>query len=137
MLVVDIAAVHNLEGVVQELNGAFLRLLLVALPLCLAGLKQLCRLRVLRHEHIAHMARKSHYQVAAIEALRQHTVEEQHNVGHLVLKGEVYDVEIIVNVEDVQVFEYLLVGDVPLTEARRLVEDGQGITHTSIGLLGN
>ena len=75
--------------------------------------------------------------VAAVESLVQDAVEHHHHLAYLVLYGEVYQLEVVVAVEHVQVFYYLLVGDVALAEACRLVEDGEGIAHTAVCFLGD
>ena len=45
--------------------------------------------------------------------------------------------EVVVRIQYVQVLYDFLVGDVSLREARRLVEDGKGVAHTAVGLLGD
>ena len=75
--------------------------------------------------------------VSAVESLAQDIVEQQQHLAHLVLQGEVHELEVVVAVEHVQVFYHLLVGDVALAEAGSLVEDGEGISHTSVCLLGD
>ncbi len=52
--VVDVALVDDLQTLVQERRRAFLRLLLIALPLPLAHLEQAQRLGVACHHHVAH-----------------------------------------------------------------------------------
>ena len=72
-----------------------------------------------------------------VESFVNDIVEQHHDVTHLVLHTQVDDLEIVLGVEHVQVFNHFLVGDVTLTERGRLVEDGEGIAHTTVGLLGN
>jgi len=94
-------------------------------------------LRILRHHHVAHVRCQASDEVSTVESLGDNTVEQEHDVAHLVFQGEVYDTEIVLGVEHVKVFEHLLQGDVALTIARHLVEDRQGIAHASVCFLGN
>ena len=82
------------------------------------------------------MGGKSVDKSACVEALGEHLVEQHHDVGGLVLERLVDDLEVVFAVEDIEVFEHLLVGDVALAEARRLVKDRQRVAHTAVGLLG-
>ena len=75
--------------------------------------------------------------VSTIKAFVQYSVKDQHDFTHLILQGEVYDAEIIVTVQNVEVFYHLLIGNVSLTETGSLVEDGEGVSHTSISLFCN
>ena len=74
--------------------------------------------------------------VAAIETAAQNAVERNHHLCHLVLQSQVYQTEIVVAVEHVQVLDNLLVSDVAHAEAGSLVEDGESIAHTSVSLFG-
>ena len=55
----------------------------------------------------------------------------------MVGQGQVDDAEVVVGIEHVEVFEHLLIGDVPLAEARHLVENGEGVAHAPVGFLGD
>ena len=120
---------------VEEAGRTLLRLLPILLALAVANLQERQGLRVLGHEHVADVAGQSDDEVAPVEALRQHPVEEQHDVGHLVVQGQADGLEVVVGIEDVEVFDGLLEGDVALRETRHLVEDGERVAHTAIGLL--
>ena len=82
------------------------------------------------------MLGKPLYHVAAIETAAQNAVECYHHLGYLVLQSQVYQTEIVVAVEHVQVLDHLLVSDVAHAEAGSLVEDREGIAHTSVSLFG-
>ena len=74
---------------------------------------------------------------SAVEALVDDIVQQHHYVAHLIYYGEIDDLEVVLGVEHVQVFDHFLVGDVALTERGGLVEDGEGVAHTAVGFLGD
>ena len=82
------------------------------------------------------MARQSADDVATVEASGDDVVEQHHHFSSLVLHTQVYDAEIIVRVEYVEVFNHLGVSDVALTEARCLVEHREGVSHSAVSLFG-
>ena len=106
---------------VEEAGRALLRLLPILLALAVADLQERQGLRILGHEHVADVAGQSDDEVAPVEALRQHPVEEQHDVGHLVIQGQEDGLEVVVGIEDVEVFDRFLEGDIALRETRHLV----------------
>ena len=65
---------------------------------------------------------QSAYEQSAVEAAAQDVVQPHHQVAHLVLQGQVEHTEVVVGIEHVEVFDYLLVGNVALREACHLVE---------------
>ena len=134
--IVDIALVHDLERLIEERRGAFLSLCLETLALRLADLQEGDGLRVFRHHHIAHVAGQSVNQMTAIEALGQNLVKQNHDVGSLVLDSEVDDSEIVLSIKHIEVFNDFLIRDVALGERCHLVEDGQRVAHTAVGLFG-
>ena len=82
------------------------------------------------------MACQARNEVGSIKAFCQHAIQEQHHLRHLVFQCVVYDIEIVVGIEHVEIFDNLLIGDIALTEACCLVEDGESIAHTSVCLFG-
>ena len=72
---------------------------------------------------------------STIEAALQDLVVEQQTLGNLLLEHHIHETEIIVIVEDVQVLDDALVGDVATREADDLIEDGEGVAHAAVGLL--
>ena len=74
---------------------------------------------------------------SSIKSFIDDLVEQHHDVCHLVLNSQVDDFKVVLCVQHVQVFNDLLIGDIPLTERYRLVEDTQRIAHTAICLLSN
>ena len=76
-------------------------------------------------------------QQSSVESLVDDLVKQHHDVAHLVIHGEVDDLEVILRVQHVQVLYHFLVRDIPLTERDCLVEDAQGVTHTAVRLLRN
>ena len=75
--------------------------------------------------------------ISTIKAFAQYSVKNQHHLAHLVFQGKIYDSEIVVTIQNVEVFYHLLVGDVALAEAGSLVEDGESVSHTSVSLFCN
>ena len=122
LLVLHVAAIHQLQCLVEEAHGASLSLLLVALALLVAHLEQRQRGLVFCHQHVARVQCQSAYEQSAIEAAAQDVVQPHHQVAHLVLQGQVEHTEVVVGIEHVEVFDYLLVGNVALREACHLVE---------------
>ena len=84
LAVFHIAAVHNLQRLVEELCGALCRLFLIALALLLAGFEQRKCLWVFRHQHVAHVRSQAVHEVACIEPLVDDVVQEHHYFGYLV-----------------------------------------------------
>ena len=76
-------------------------------------------------------------ELTAVEAASDDLVEQYHNLRHLVGQRQLDNVEVVVGIEHVKVFDDLLIGDVALTERHSLIEDGQCIAHTTIGFFGN
>ena len=75
--------------------------------------------------------------MAAVESLVEYIIQEHHDFTHLVFQSKADDIEVIVCIQHIQVFYHLLVGDVSLRETRCLIEDGEGIAHTTVGLFGD
>ena len=69
LAVVDVALVHQLEGLIEESCVALLGLLLIALALLVAHLEQGECLRVLGHHDVAHVLGKALDEQSAIETL--------------------------------------------------------------------
>ena len=135
--IVDVALVHDFQRLIEELRSALLGLCLETLPLRLADFKKGNGLRVTSHHHIAHVRSKAIDKMTTIKTVGQDLVEQKHDVGSLVFKGEVDDSEIVFGIEHIEVFYDLLIGDVSLAEGSHLVKNGQCIAHTSVGLFGN
>ena len=76
-------------------------------------------------------------EVSAVKSLVDDVVEQHHDVCHLVVKAQVDDVEIVVGIQHVEVFNHLIICDVALAEAGSLVKHRQGISHAAVGLFGN
>ena len=135
LAVAQVALVHQFQCLIKEAGGTFLGLFLVFISLSLADFKQRKSLFVLGHQHVAYMLCQSVDEMSAVETLRDDIVEQYHDVADLVFNGEVDDIKIVLRIEYVQILNHLLVGDVPLTERGSLVEDGEGIAHTTVGFL--
>ena len=72
---------------------------------------------------------------SAIEPLVDNRVEQYHDVAHIINNREVDDLEVVLGIEHVEVLNHFVVGDIALTERSGLVEDGERIAHTAVGLL--
>ena len=83
------------------------------------------------------MRTQSGDEMIPVESFFQYIVEEKHAFRYLVFQETVCQPEIIFIIQYVQVVDDTLVSDVSVCEAHHLVEDGQSITHTSVGLLGD
>ena len=134
--VAQVALIEYLQRLIQELWLTPFCLLGVSLASLVACLDELGGLWVGSHKHVSHVGSEPVYHLSSVKAFCQEFVNYHHDVAHLVFEGEVDDVEIVFGIEHVEVFQYLLVGYVALTETCRLVEDGEGIAHTSVSLLG-
>ena len=74
---------------------------------------------------------------SSVEALADNVVQQNHDVSHLVVNAQVDNLEVILGIEHVQVFDNFLIGNISLTERRSLVEDTQGIAHSTIRFFSN
>ena len=110
-------------------------LLLITLAQLVAGLEERKCCRVFRHHHIANMLGQTADEQSTVEALVDDIVDQHHDVGHLVMQAEVDELEVVFGIQHIEVFDDLLVSDIPLTEGGGLVEDAQGIAHSAIGFL--
>ena len=59
------------------------------------------------------------------------------HLAHLVFQCNIYVLDIVVTIQNVEVFYHLLVGDVALAEAGSLVEDGESVSGGSGGRCGD
>ncbi len=137
LLVAEVTLVQQLQRSIEELRRALPRLLHIARLLVGRHLEELHRLRVFGHHHVAYVARQALAEVAAVEPFGNDAVEQEHYLRGVVLEREVHDTEIVVGIEHVKIFNHMLVGDISLAVASRLVEDGQGVAHAAVGFLGN
>ena len=81
------------------------------------------------------MRSKSIDEVTTIKSFVDNIIQKNHNVAYLILKSKIDDVEIIVFIKHIEVFYYLLVGDIALRETCSLIKDRESITHTTICFL--
>ena len=135
--VVEVAGVGQLDGAVEEGDGATPGLLAVAVADGGAHLQQGQGGGVAADQKVAEVLGKAGDEVVAVEALVQHLVEKQEGVARLPGQQLVRQAEVVFIVQDVEVLYHALVGDAPAGEADHLVEDGQGVAHPAVGLEGN
>ena len=75
--------------------------------------------------------------MTGIESFIQHIIQEQQSIADLVCQKMICQSEIIFVVQYIQVLDYALIADVSAGKADHLVEDRQGITHTTVSFQGN
>ena len=122
--VVQIAVVTQLNGLIQERQGALPGLLAVALPNAGSYFKQGQGGGICADQQVAKMGSQSGDEMVAVEALVQYLVEQQQGIAHFVVQQDVCQAEIVLVIQHVEVFYHLLIGDVSSCEAGCLVEDG-------------
>ena len=70
-----------------------------------------------------------------IEAVIEDVIEEQQGLRYLMLQGCIYQLEVIVRAEHIEHFYRTLIGNRRTAESHQLVENRQGVTHSSVGFL--
>ena len=81
------------------------------------------------------MRSESRNEVISVEALLKYLVEDKKALAHTVLQEAVGQLEVVFIIEHVKVLYYTLIRHMSVGEAHHLVEDRQGIAHTTVGLL--
>ena len=135
--VVEVAVGTLADGGIQETWLASLCLLGIALAYLIAGFEQFHRLCITADEQVAQVIVQSSDEVAAFESLAEDFIESEHDVGDFAAEEVIDQLEVVVVVEHVEVGNGLLVGNVALAERGHLVEDAEGVAHTSVGFLGD
>ena len=83
------------------------------------------------------MCRQSADDITSVHALGYHIVKQKHEVSAFVRESHVDHLEVELHIHEVEVTDDFLQGDVTLAEAGSLVEDGEGVAHSAVSLLGN
>ena len=135
--VVQVAVVAQLHGAVEERQGTLLGLLAIALADAGPHLQQRQSDGIFADQQVAEVRGEAGDEVAALEALAQHLVEQQEGVADAVLQQLVGQAEVVFVVQYVEVFDDALVGDAAAGEAHHLVEDGECVAHAAVGLQGD
>ena len=76
-------------------------------------------------------------EILRVEALRENLVEGQQRSCVISRKRGIHNLEAVFVVEDIEVFQHVLVFDFSSAERHRLVEDGEGVAHGSVRLAGD
>ena len=80
---------------------------------------------------------ESTHEMTSFESFRKNIVQREHDFRNIACEEEIDQLEIIFIVEHIEVGDGLLISDITLAERCYLVEDGQGIAHTTIRFLRN
>ena len=136
LAVVLVAGVAELDGFVDEGEGAFAGLLLIALACGLACFEQGKGAGIAGYEELAHVAGHAGYEVTGVEAFVENVVEEEEALADLVGEEVVCEAEVVFGREYVEALADFLVGEVAVGEGCHLVEDGEGVAHASVGFFG-
>ena len=135
-LVAGLAVRGDAERVVQELYtaapGLGAILLLEGFGLVQQGLETAGA----GHQQVAQMLAQGAYEMQGVEALVKDFVE-QHKGGGIVAGQEgIHQTEAVLVVQHSEVTDNVFVLDVGATESYALVEQGEGVAHGAVGLLG-
>ena len=117
------------------MNWAALGLFLITRTHLLAHLKQRQSHGITAHKQVAHMCGKTGYEVASVETLLQHIIQEKEAIRNLSFEEIIHQFEVVFLAQDIQVLADILVRQVSARETYHLVEDGKGISHAAISLL--
>lgn len=123
LTVCNIGLVYNIERSYEEFGGTCGGQLLVLLGECLTHLEQLGCLGILTYEQVPEMGAEPANKLLRIETLGEQLIENPEAVGVIALQEIVGKPEIVMVIENIQVFNYLLVGNVATAEAHHLVEN--------------
>ena len=77
------------------------------------------------------------YDILPVKSFAQYIVQDQDGRPDISGKHCIRQPEIIFVIQDVQVIDNSLIGNIPICKTDYLVEDGQRVAHTTIRFLGN
>lgn len=135
--VVEVAVGTLADGGVEETWLTALCLLAVTLTNLIARFEQFDGGCITADEQVAQVIVEAGDEMAAFESFGKNFVEGEHDFGDFAVEEVIYQLEVVVMVEDVEVGDGLLISDVSLAKRCHLVEDAEGVSHTSVGLLGD
>ena len=72
-----------------------------------------------------------------LKAFADDIVQDEQDVARSAMQDVVYNLEIIVVIQHVEVVDDIFIGDVLARETHHLVEDGERITQGTVGFLGD
>ena len=124
------------EGIVQELDAAAPGLGAVLLLEGFGLVEQGLEAAGAGHQQVAQMPAQGAYEMQGVEALVQDFVEQ--NKGGGVVSGQegIYQTEAVLVVQHSEVANHVFVFNVGSAEGYALVEQGEGVAHGAVGLLG-
>ena len=133
--VVNVALVVDFQGFDQEGQGTGLCLGQIFLPQLFADLQKLHRHRVFAYQKTPQMVAHATHKMLWLKALADDVVQNQENVAGLSLQYVIDDLEIIVIIQNIQIVNDILVGDVFSAETHHLVKNGKRVTQGTVGFL--
>ena len=83
------------------------------------------------------MRRQAGYDILPVKSFAQDIVQDQDGRPDIPGKHCIRQPEIIFVIQDVQVIDNCLIGNISICKTDHLVEDGQRVAHTAIRFLGN
>ena len=136
-LIAGLAGRGDGQRIVQELQRATTRLLLVTQPQRFRQFQQGCRARRLAHRQVPQVRTQGRHKMQGIETLGQHLVELQQRRGIILCQKGIHQRKTVFVIQDVQVLHHIRHLYVRPAERHRLIEDREGVAHRAIGLLRN
>ena len=133
--VVNVALVVDFQGFDQEGQGTGLCLSQIFLPQLFADLQKLHRHCVFAYQKTPQMVAHATHKMLWLKSFADDVVQNQEDVARVALQDVVNDLEIIVVIQDIQVVNDILVGDVLAAETHHLVKNGERVTQGTIGFL--
>ena len=124
------------EGVVQEAYAA---------AHCLAAVTGLQGIGLVEqgfesagagHQQVTQMSAEGADEVKGVETLSKYFVEKQQGLRIVACEECVHEAEVVFVIDDPEVADDVGVADVRTAEGDALVEEGEGVAHGSVGLLG-
>ena len=137
LLVGGFAAGGDVERLEQEAGIAALGRLAVALGHGGGQFEQRGRSLVLADDQVAEMRAQAADETLGVEAFAENLVEGAQGGGVVAGEEVVGQLEVVFVVEDAEVLDHLVVGHFLAAEGDRLVEEGEGVAHRAVGLLGD
>ena len=110
--IVYVALIVDFQSLNQEGQGTSLRLRQIPLPQLLADLQKLHRNRVFAHHQASQMIAHSADKMLWFKAFADDIIEDEQDVARVTVQDVVDDLEIVVVIQNVQVVNDILVGDV-------------------------
>ena len=134
-LVAGLALGGDAQGVIEEGEGAPGSLLAIFFLQGLGLVQKGVHSSASGHQEVSQVGAKRTHEVKGVEALRKHLVEGGHRGGVVPLQKVLHQGETVFIIKDVEVSQHIFALHVGPAESHRLVENGEGVPHGSVGLL--